>query len=150
MPFPTRLSCRATSDGHGENSPYFDGWKEYEKNPYHPHNNPSGIIQMGLAENQLSFDLIESWLKEHPESSICTPEGISSFKEIANYQDYHGLPVFREGIALFMEEVGGRKAKFEKERMVLTAGATAAHEVLTFCLADPGEAFLVPSPYYPG
>ncbi|KAH9287599.1 hypothetical protein KI387_031716, partial [Taxus chinensis] len=187
MTFPTRLSCRATSDGHGENSPYFDGWKEYETNPYHPQNNPSGIIQMGLAENQvpislectltrlanlcsfmafrivsnngngfiscvlqLSFDLIESWLKEHPESSICTPEGISSFKEIANYQDYHGLPAFREGIALFMEEVGGRKAKFEKERIVLTAGATAAHEVLTFCLADPGEAFLVPSPYYPG
>ncbi|KAH9290747.1 hypothetical protein KI387_034864, partial [Taxus chinensis] len=98
----------------------------------------------------LAFDLLEKWLKEHPESSICTPEGISSFKEIANYQDYHGLPAFREGIALFMEEVGGRKAKFEKERIVLTAGATAAHEVLTFCLADPGEAFLVPSPYYPG
>ncbi|KAH9287608.1 hypothetical protein KI387_031725, partial [Taxus chinensis] len=52
MTFPTRLSCRATSDGHGENSPYFDGWKEYETNPYHPQNNPSGIIQMGLAENQ--------------------------------------------------------------------------------------------------
>jgi len=49
-----------------------------------------------------------------------------------------------------MREIGGRKAKFESDRIVLTAGATAAHEVLTFCLADPGEAFLVPTPYYPG
>jgi aspartate/methionine/tyrosine aminotransferase len=51
---------------------------------------------------------------------------------------------------MFMEEVGGTKAKFESDRVVLTAGATAANEVLTFCLADPGEAFLVPTPYYPG
>ena len=49
-----------------------------------------------------------------------------------------------------MEEVRGGRVKFDKERIVLTAGATAAHEVLTFCLANPGDAFLVPSPYYPG
>lgn len=72
------------------------------------------------------------------------------FREIASYHDNLGLPACRKGIAMFMEEVGGRKAKFEKDRIVLTAGATAAHEVLTFCLADPGEAFLVPTPYYPG
>ena len=55
-----------------------------------------------------------------------------------------------QAIAMFMEEVGGRKAKFESDRIVHTAGATPAHEVLTFCLADPGEALLVPTPYYPG
>ncbi|GLJ40450.1 hypothetical protein SUGI_0833430 [Cryptomeria japonica] len=150
MQLPTPLSRRATSNGHGEDSPYFDGWKAYDRNPYHPHKNPSGVIQMGLAENQLSFDLIEKWVREHPESSICTQEGIAGFKETANYQDYHGLPKFREGITSFMEEVGGGKAKFDKDRIVLTAGATAAHEVLTFCVANPGEAFLIPSPYYPG
>nr|ABM60749.1 ACC synthase [Picea engelmannii x Picea glauca] len=144
------LSSLATSKAHGEDSPYFDGWKEYDANPYHPTDNPSGVIQMGLAENQLSFDLLESWLLAHPKASICAEEGVSRFKEIALYQDYHGLPACRKAIAKFMEEVGGRKAMFEKDRIVLTAGATAAHEVLTFCLADPGEAFLVPTPYYPG
>ena len=48
-----RLSSLATSKAHGEDSPYFDGWKEYDANPYHPTDNPSGIIQMGLAENQV-------------------------------------------------------------------------------------------------
>ena len=47
------LSKRATSDQHGENSPYFDGWKAYDSDPYHPTQNPHGVIQMGLAENQV-------------------------------------------------------------------------------------------------
>eukprot|EP00253_Pinus_taeda_P032651 PITA_32651 len=145
-----RLSSLATSQAHGEDSPYFDGWKEYDANPYHPAKNPSGIIEMGLAENQLSFDLLESWLLAHPNASICAEEELSRFKEIALYQGYHGLPTCREAIAMFMEEVGGGKAKFEGDRIVLTAGATAANELLIFCLADPGEAFLVPTPFYPG
>lgn len=47
------LSKIATNDQHGENSPYFDGWKAYERNPFHPTKNPHGVIQMGLAENQV-------------------------------------------------------------------------------------------------
>ena len=47
------LSKIATNDRHGENSPYFDGWKAYDNNPYHPINNREGVIQMGLAENQV-------------------------------------------------------------------------------------------------
>ncbi|RZC52322.1 hypothetical protein C5167_020745 [Papaver somniferum] len=35
-------------------------------------------------------------------------------------------------------------------KMVLTAGATPAVEILSFCLDDTGNAFLLPSPYYPG
>jgi aminotransferase len=39
---------------------------------------------------------------------------------------------------------------FHPSQMVITSGATPAMEILSFCLADPGNAFLVPSPYYPG
>lgn len=90
------LSKIATNDGHGEKSPYFDGWKAYETNPFHLTRNPAGVIQMGLAENQLCHDLIQDWIKKHPESSICTPEGVSDFCSIANFQDYHGLRSFRQ------------------------------------------------------
>lgn len=45
---------------------------------------------------QLSLDLIEQWSMEHPEASICTAQGASEFRRIANFQDYHGLPEFRE------------------------------------------------------
>ena len=48
-----RLSKVAMSETHGEDSPYFAGWKAYDEDPYHETCNPSGVIQMGLAENQV-------------------------------------------------------------------------------------------------
>ncbi|KAL8137183.1 hypothetical protein V2J09_003184 [Rumex salicifolius] len=144
------LSKIATGDGHGEVSAYFDGWKAYEKDPFHLIKNPHGVIQMGLAENQLCFDLVKDWILRNPAASICTPQGLNDFKEMANFQDYHGLPQFRKAVARFMEKVRGDKVKFDPERIVMSGGATGAHELMAFCLADPGEAFLVPTPYYPG
>ncbi|PKA58126.1 1-aminocyclopropane-1-carboxylate synthase 1 [Apostasia shenzhenica] len=137
---------------HGQNSSYFLGWQEYERNPYHPINNPSGIIQMGLAENQLSFDLLEEWLSKHPETTIFSKaDGSASFfRDLALFQDYHGLPAFKHALAEFMSDLRGNRVIFEPSKLVLTAGATSANEILVFCLADPGDAFLVPTPYYPG
>ena len=53
-------------------------------------------------------------------------------------------------MAEFMAELRGDKVAFEPNNIVLTAGSTSANETLMFCLAEPGEAFLVPTPYYPG
>lgn len=50
------LSRVADSETHGEDSPYFAGWKAYDENPYDELLNPTGVIQMGLAENQVSFE----------------------------------------------------------------------------------------------
>lgn len=49
-----------------------------------------------------------------------------------------------------MAKIRGNKVKFDPKKLVLTAGATSANETLMFCLADPGDAFLLPVPYYPG
>ncbi|KAK6783369.1 hypothetical protein RDI58_021166 [Solanum bulbocastanum] len=144
------LSKMATNDGHGENSPYFDGWKAYANDPFHLTDNPNGVIQMGLAENQLCFDLIQEWVVNNPKASICTAEGAENFQDIAIFQDYHGLPEFRQAVARFMEKVRGDKVIFDPDRIVMSGGATGAHEMLAFCLADSGDAFLVPTPYYPG
>ncbi|XP_054783940.1 1-aminocyclopropane-1-carboxylate synthase-like [Prosopis cineraria] len=143
------LSSMAVNDKHGQNSPYFDGWIAYDRDPFHPTNNPRGVIQMGLAENQLCFDLIEEWIRINPDASICTPQGLHHFRDIANFQDYHGLPGFRNGVAKFMSKVNGGRVKFEADRIVMSGGATGANEVIMFCLADPGDAFLIPAPYYP-
>ncbi|KAK3194724.1 hypothetical protein Dsin_026034 [Dipteronia sinensis] len=143
------LSKIATNNRHGENSPYFDGWKAYDKNPFHPTRNPEGVIQMGLAENQLCFDLIKEWISKNPSASICTAEGVDEFKDIANFQDYHGLPEFRQAVAKFMSRARGGGVTFDPQRVVMAGGATGANELITFCIADPGDAFLVPSPYYP-
>ncbi|GMY23750.1 1-aminocyclopropane-1-carboxylate synthase 1 isoform X1 [Fagus crenata] len=143
------LSKIATSDRHGEKSPYFDGWKAYDANPYHPTKNRDGVIQMGLAENQLSFDMVEEWIRRNPKASICTSEGVDAFKNIAIFQDYHGLPEFRQAVAKFMGRARGDRVTFDPNRIVMGGGATGASEIIMFCLANPGDAFLVPSPYYP-
>ncbi|KAK9074263.1 hypothetical protein SSX86_006860 [Deinandra increscens subsp. villosa] len=145
----TLLSKIATSQQHGENSPYFDGWKAYDLDPFHLTENPNGVIQMGLAENQLSLDLIEKWIAKNPKSSICTKDGINQFRDIANFQDYHGLCEFRKAIAKFMGKVRGNRVAFDPDRIVMGGGATGTSESLMFCLADPADGFLVATPYYP-
>ncbi|KAJ9670411.1 hypothetical protein PVL29_026754 [Vitis rotundifolia] len=144
------LSRKATFNSHGQDSEYFLGWEEYEKNAYHEVDNPSGIIQMGLAENQLSFDLLESWLAQNPDAAGFKRDGESIFRELALFQDYHGLPAFKKALVEFMSEIRGNKVSFDQNKLVLTAGATSANETLMFCLANSGEAFLLPTPYYPG
>lgn len=57
------LSKIATSDGHSEKSPYFDAWKAYDRDPYHSISNPQGVIQMGLAENQVCKIIMRVCLK---------------------------------------------------------------------------------------
>ncbi|XP_074573541.1 1-aminocyclopropane-1-carboxylate synthase 1-like [Curcuma longa] len=144
------LSRKAACNAHGQDSSYFLGWQEYEKNPYDPNTNPTGIIQMGLAENQLSFDLIESWLERHPDAAGLRRDGALVFRELALFQDYHGLPQFKKALADFMGQLRGNTVELEWRNLVLTAGSTSANETLIFCLAEPGEAFLLPTPYYPG
>ncbi|KAI8030896.1 1-aminocyclopropane-1-carboxylate synthase [Camellia lanceoleosa] len=144
------LSRKATRNSHGQDSSYFLGWQEYEKNPYHETHNPNGIIQMGLAENQLSFDLLESWLANNPDAAGFKRDGQSIFRELALFQDYHGLPAFKKALVEFMSEIRGNQVTFDPKKLVLTAGATSSNETLMFCLAEPGEAFLLPTPYYPG
>nr|QDY98235.1 1-aminocyclopropane-1-carboxylate synthase 1 [Rubus idaeus] len=144
------LSRKATCNSHGQDSSYFLGWQEYEKNPFHEVRNTKGIIQMGLAENQLCFDILKSWIANNPDAAGFKRNGESIFAELALFQDYHGIPEFKKALTEFMSEIRGNKVSFDPNHLVLAAGATSANETLMFCLADPGEAFLLPTPYYPG
>ncbi|KAK1433168.1 hypothetical protein QVD17_10074 [Tagetes erecta] len=145
------LSKKVTDcNAHGQDSSYFLGWQAYEKNPYDDVHNPNGIIQMGLAENQLSFDILQTWLDNNPDATGFKKNGQSVFKELALFQDYHGLLSFKKALVNFMSEIRGNSVTFDPNNLVLTAGATSANETLIFCVANPGDAFLVPTPYYPG
>ncbi|KAH9616687.1 hypothetical protein KSS87_010504 [Heliosperma pusillum] len=144
------LSRLAANNTHGQDSSYFLGWEEYEKNPYNESTNSTGMIQMGLAENQLCFDLLESWLVQNPDHSSMQKNGQSVFRDLALFQDYHGLPEFKKAFVNYMSKLRGDKVTFDPTKLVLTAGATSANETLIFCLANPGEAILIPTPYYPG
>lgn len=48
---------------------------------------------------QLSFDLLESWLAKNSDATHFKETGggpSSLFRELALFQDYHGLPAFKK------------------------------------------------------
>ncbi|KAL0333807.1 UNVERIFIED_CONTAM: 1-aminocyclopropane-1-carboxylate synthase 7 [Sesamum angustifolium] len=143
------LSKVAVSETHCEKSPYFAGWRAYDENPYDELCNPSGVIQMGLAENQVSLDLVEKYLQNRQMMGI----ELSGLERTRCFKIIMACKLSeRDDLAMasFMEQIRGGRAKFDPDRVVITAGATAANELLTFILADPGDALLIPTPYYPG
>ncbi|KAD6453045.1 hypothetical protein R6Q59_015108 [Mikania micrantha] len=124
----------STCNSHGQDSSYFLGCEEYEKNPYHRINNPTGMIQMGIAENQLSFNL----------GFMTTRiQQVSVLKVALVSKKLHSFKIIM-ALADFMSEIRENKMSFNPNNLVLTAGATSANETLMFCLADHGDVILKP------
>ncbi|MBA0796702.1 hypothetical protein Gohar_007447 [Gossypium harknessii] len=147
---PVSISARVSGIVKGGDSPYYMGLKRVKEDPYDELDNPNGVIQLGLAENKLSLDLVKDWLAENAREAILGNGKELSISGIAPYQPFDGLMEFKVAVAGFMSQVMENAVSFNPSQIVLTAGATSAIEILSFCLADTGNAFLVPTPYYPG
>ncbi|KAL2348105.1 hypothetical protein Fmac_002105 [Flemingia macrophylla] len=126
-------------------SPYYFAFSD---DPYHQTLNPQGVIQLSLYQNTLSLDLIQDWIHHNgTDSMLGKPLSLS---RILPYQPLDGLVELKLAVARFMSHILEKPVSFNPSRMVLTAGATSAIEILTFCLADHGNTFLVPTPLSPG
>ncbi|KAF3448437.1 hypothetical protein FNV43_RR09150 [Rhamnella rubrinervis] len=149
---PAYVSGRANLILKGGDSPYYVGLKKVSEDEYDELGNPDGVIQLGLAENKLSLDLVRDWLVENARDAILGGGGSCSelsISGIASYQPFDGLMELKMAVAGFMCQVMGNSVSFNPSQIVLTAGASPAIEMLSFCLADSGNAFLVPTPFYP-
>ncbi|XP_010536518.1 PREDICTED: probable aminotransferase ACS12 [Tarenaya hassleriana] len=145
-----RVSSRAGPVAKPSDSPYYIGLETAKKDPYDRTRNPDGIMQLGLSESTLCFDLLQKWMSENlMESMIPNGDDDLSISKIAMYKPFDGLMELKVAIAGFLSRIMGN-VSFDPERMAITAGANPAVEILTFCLADHGNAFLIPTPYYPG
>ncbi|MCO5604604.1 hypothetical protein L7F22_058773 [Adiantum nelumboides] len=91
-PFVSKRAIAASDKG---DSPYYIGWTEYYRDPYHATENPHGVIQLGLAENTLSLDLLQDWMKQHPEASLWNEGEQLSLMDVAPYQYSHGMPALK-------------------------------------------------------
>ncbi|KAL9237234.1 hypothetical protein vseg_011811 [Gypsophila vaccaria] len=143
---PAQISSRAHGLSRPNASAYYIGLDRAKDDPYHPGDNPEGVIQLGLAENKLCLDLVERWVTENWNGLIGSELGING---IATYQPLDGLLELKVAMSDFMSMVMGNVC-IDPSHLVLTCGATPAVEILCFCLADQGNAFLIPAPYYAG
>lgn len=108
------------------------------EDPYDTSSNPNGYVNLGTAENHLLFDIIATHLRE---AAVIVESD-------AHYNELYGVLFLREAVADFL---GGRaKRSLSPEHIVIASGASAILELLSFTLCDPGDAILIPTPYYPG
>ncbi|XP_031383011.1 probable aminotransferase ACS12 isoform X2 [Punica granatum] len=148
---PARTSNRATSIAKPNTSPYYVGLDRVLEDPYDRVHYPDGIIQLGLSENRLCLDLIDEWMSENLNNSVIRGDGGDlGIAGLATYQPSDGLVELKVAMASFMSKVVSKEVSFNPSQIVITSGATPAIEILCFCLADQGNAILVPTPYYPG
>jgi aspartate/methionine/tyrosine aminotransferase len=105
---------------------------EVEADAYGP-GNPAGYVNLGTAENRLVWDLLAPRLTVPPRQVD------------VHYGLLYGTPELRAAIASVLAPVW---PGVDPEDLVVVSGATAALDILASTLCDPGEAILVPAPYY--
>ncbi|MFC0629137.1 aminotransferase class I/II-fold pyridoxal phosphate-dependent enzyme [Kribbella deserti] len=120
-----------------EGSPLVEAHFAVAADPWSPEN-PDGYINLGTAENHLLFDLLE------PRLTAARPvlEGDT------HYQQLYGAASFRAELARFLGQLQGDEV--DPEDLVVVGGTSVVLEILAHALCDPGEAIIVPTPYYAG
>ncbi|MED6220722.1 hypothetical protein PIB30_047599 [Stylosanthes scabra] len=144
------LSGRAASLA--TDSPYFAGLYKATENPYHHVDNPEGVIHLALGDNKICVDLVEDWMEKNL-SGAALEEG-GDFRGvgitgISGFQPFDGVMELKVAVASFMSQAVNNSVFFDPSQMVLPSGVDPAIEILSFCLADYGNAFLVPTPHSP-
>ncbi|MFG2298124.1 aminotransferase class I/II-fold pyridoxal phosphate-dependent enzyme [Streptomyces sp. NPDC048603] len=107
-----------------------------EAEPYDAASRPDGYLNLGTAENRLLWDLLRDRLAALPPLTEAT----------ARYAPLHGTDVLRERVAALLSATC--RTPLDPEDLVVISGATGALDAIASVLCDPGEAIVVPSPYY--
>jgi 1-aminocyclopropane-1-carboxylate synthase len=107
-----------------------------EAEPYDQRLRPGGYLNLGTAENRLLWDLLEDRLALLDRPTRAT----------TRYAPLHGTPVLRERVARLL--TGTCRTPVTAGELVVISGATGALDAIATVLCDPGEAIVVPSPYY--
>lgn len=101
--------------------------------------NPDGALQLSVAESLMLEDLLTPLLN--------APTTIPS--DAIYYQPTHGRLDFRATMLTYIEELLHLPTgRLKLEGLVVGAGCNAVLENLCFALAEPGDAVMIPTPYY--
>lgn len=135
----TMLSTRAQSflDFEFKMEAYF---KLVAANPYDETTNPNGIIDMGSSTNGIVSDLIMEKL-----TSVDMNQLPSNYFNTCEVQ---GPLRFREKMAGFFNHYIKPNESVKSDDIFIQAGAGSVFESVGFALLNPGDAILLPKPYY--
>lgn len=111
---------------------------------YDRETNPNGLINMGTAESHLVNGEVCDLLRKAAERMDLTGYNI-------HYNKFEGSDEFRTAIAQHWQKIIFKDEStvvLGKENVATCAGCTVALETLATLLAEPGDVFLIPAPYY--
>lgn len=113
-------------------------------NMYDKDTNPDGLINMGTAESHLVNKEVCDLLRKSAERMDLTGYNI-------HYNKFEGSDEFRTAIAEHWQKIifgDDPQVRLTKDNVATCAGCTVALETLAMLLAEPGDVFLIPAPYY--
>lgn len=113
-------------------------------NMYDKETNPKGLVNMGTAESHLVNKEVCDLLRKSADHMDLTGYNI-------HYNKFEGSDEFRTAIADHWQKIifgEDSEVVLGKENVATCAGCTVALETLATLLAEPGDAFLIPAPYY--
>ncbi|XP_042315655.1 uncharacterized protein LOC121926610 [Sceloporus undulatus] len=119
-----------------------EGYNAYHADKYDEDKNPNGIINFGTSENKLCFDLMSKRLTQS-DMNVMEPPWLQ-------YPDWKGHMFLREEVARFLTYYCKAPAPLKAENVIVQNGCGSLFSSLATVLCDPGEAFLIPSPFYGG
>uniref|UniRef100_A0A8D0GHH4 Aminotransferase class I/classII large domain-containing protein n=1 Tax=Sphenodon punctatus TaxID=8508 RepID=A0A8D0GHH4_SPHPU len=119
-----------------------EGYKAYHADKYDEDKNPNGIINFGTSENKLCFDLMSKRLTQSDMNLMEPP--------LLQYPDWKGHMFLREEVARFLTYYCKAPAPLKAENVIVLNGCGSLFSALATVLCDPGEAFLIATPFYGG
>lgn len=111
------------------------------ENIFHPTENPAGVLILNMAENNLSWPLLNQKI-----TSILREKDIPAW--VSNYTSSLGAPPFLEAVAGFLSHFL-TQSPLQPEHLAASAGATPVVEVTSWILCDPNDVVVFPAPSYP-
>ncbi|KAG0063537.1 pyridoxal phosphate-dependent transferase [Linnemannia elongata] len=141
MTLQNNLSSRAAENLKGSNV-MLEGVIKANSDKFDFKENPNGIINLGVAENQL----MTAELRE-----IFSKVDTADTKLFGYGESPSGSRLLRSH---FANNIFNRYFKPDEpvlaEQMVLSAGCSATVDNFTFCVCDPGDGILITTPFYGG
>ena len=97
-----------------------------------------------------SYSKFTAGLKDSDEMNKTVDLSSHFYADQIYYQPTHGRPGVRRNVAYFLEKMLkiSPNKQLCQDNLILGAGCNAVLENLVFCLADIGDAVLIPTPYY--
>ncbi|KAF9928551.1 hypothetical protein BGZ65_006216 [Modicella reniformis] len=137
------LSVRAQENCRGGGSNVMiQGMARVSSDKFDLQTNPKGIINLGVAENQLMSKEL---------AAILRPVNAVDPKLFGYSEGPSGSKLLRKHFAdnIFNQYFEPHEPVYE-DHIVFTAGCSATVDNFTFCVCDPGDGILITTPFYGG